>query len=149
MRFTAKLILTAMIFSISVLAHASDTDVEANKKLVLAFYKAALTDLDADAAATYLSPKYIQHNPNAPDGIDGVKGLIKFLKEKYPQRVGEIKRVIAEKDLVVLHVHSRPTPQDRGSAIIDIFRVENGKIIEHWDVIQPVPEKAANSNTMF
>jgi len=50
---------------------------------------------------------------------------------------------------VVLHVHSRPTPQDRGSAIIDIFRVENGKIIEHWDVIQPVPEKAANSNTMF
>ena len=75
--------------------------------------------------------------------------MTRILKEKFPNRSSEIKRVMAEGDLVVLHVHSKPSPEDRGSAIIDIFRVENGKIVEHWDVIQPIPEKAANTNTMF
>ena len=131
------------------LAHAADATAEANKKVVLAFYDAALVRLDADAAVKFLGERYIQHNPNAPDGADGIKGLIRFLKEKFPQRSVSIKRVMAEGDLVMLHVHSKPTPEERGSAIIDIFRVENGKIVEHWDVMQPVPEKAANSNTMF
>jgi predicted SnoaL-like aldol condensation-catalyzing enzyme len=57
--------------------------------------------------------------------------------------------MIAEGDLVVLHVHTKRDEHDRGKAVVDIFRVENGKIVEHWDVIQDVPEKAANSNTMF
>ena len=56
---------------------------------------------------------------------------------------------MADGDLVMLHVHSKPSPDGRGSAIVDIFRVENGKIVEHWDVIQPAPETAKNSNTMF
>ncbi len=76
-------------------------------------------------------------------------GLIKFLAEKYPNRSSDIKRVIADGVLIVLHLHAKPTLEDRGSAIVDIFRVENGKIVEHWDVIQPVPEKAANANSMF
>jgi len=61
----------------------------------------------------------------------------------------EIKRAIAEGNLVVLHVHSTENKKDRGRAIIDIFRVENGKIVEHWDVIQNIPEQSKNSNTMF
>ena len=130
-------------------AQAADTPAEANKKLVLAFYDAALVKRDVDAAVKYLGAKYIQHNPNAPVGAEGVKGLVKFLAEKFPNRSSDIKRVIAEGDLVVLHVHAKPNPDDRGSAIVDIFRVENGKIVEHWDVMQPVPEKAANTNTMF
>ena len=145
-----KLLATlTMMLVLCTTGHAADATGEANKKVVLAFYDAALIKLDADLARPYLGAKYIQHNPNAPDGVDGVMGLIKFLKEKYPQRSSSIKRVIAEGDLVVLHVHSKPTPEDRGTAIIDIFRVENGKIVEHWDVMQPVPETAKNNNTMF
>ena len=131
------------------LAHATDTLAEANKKIVLAFYDAALIRLDGEAARQYLGPKYIQHNPNVPDGEAALMGFIKFLKDKFPQRSVSIKRAIADGDLVMLHVHSKPSPDDRGSAIVDIFRVENGKIVEHWDVIQPVPETAKNSNTMF
>ena len=72
-----------------------------------------------------------------------------LLKEKFPNAHSEIKRVIAEGDLVVLHVHSVREPGQRGRAVIDIFKVENGKIVEHWDVVQDIPEKPANDNSMF
>ena len=142
-------LIAATLLCGATLAHAAEALAEANKKVVVAFYEAALGRLDAEAASQYLGPKYIQHNPNAPDGAEGLMGLIKFLKEKFPQRSISIKRVIAQGDLVVLHVHNKPAPEERGSAIIDIFRVENGKIVEHWDVIQPVPEAPKNNNTMF
>ena len=129
--------------------HAADAVGEANKKIVLEFYEAALGKMDVEAAVKFFGPKYIQHNPTAPDGIEGFRGFIKFIKEKYPNRKSEIKRVMADGDLVILHVHSKSNHEDRGSAIIDIFRVENGKIVEHWDVIQAIPEKAAHGNTMF
>lgn len=142
-------LMTVVTFMLTGVSHAADALGEANKKVVLAFYEAALGRMDADEALKFIGPKYIQHNPVAPDGIEGLKGFIKFLKEKYPNRKGEIKRVMADGDLVMLHVHSKSSPEDRGNAIVDIFRLENGKIVEHWDVIQPVPEKAAHANTMF
>jgi predicted SnoaL-like aldol condensation-catalyzing enzyme len=144
-----SLLTTVLLLSASIGAHAADAVAEANKKVVLAFYDAALVRLDSEAARPFLGARYTQHNPTAPDGIEGVMGLIKFLKEKYPQRSSSIKRVIAEGDLVMLHVHSKPSPEERGTAIVDIFRVENGKIVEHWDVMQAVPETARNPNTMF
>lgn len=130
-------------------AHAADAQGEANKKVVLAFYEAALVRFDAEAARSHLGPRYIQHNPNAPDGVEGVMGLIAFLRDKHPLRRSSIRRVMADGDLVMLHVHAKSTPEDRGTAIVDIFRLENGKIVEHWDVMQPVPEVAKNNNTMF
>jgi predicted SnoaL-like aldol condensation-catalyzing enzyme len=128
---------------------ARAADPEANKKIVVDFYNLALNQKDFDAAAKYFGPRYIQHNPSAPDGAEGLKGLVTFLKEKFPNSHSEIKRVIAEGDLVVLHVHSVREPGQRGRAIVDMFRLENGKIVEHWDVIQDIPEKPANDNTMF
>jgi len=127
----------------------ADAKTEANKQAVLAFYEAALNRKDADAAARYLGPKYVQHNPSAADGIEGLKAFVQFLRDKFPQSRSEVKRVVAEGDHVVLHVHSVREPNTRGRAVIDIFRLENGKIVEHWDAIQDIPEKAANTNGMF
>jgi predicted SnoaL-like aldol condensation-catalyzing enzyme len=127
-------------------AHA---DPEANKKVVLDFYEKGLNQKDFDAAAKHFGPKYIQHNPTAPDGIEGFKAFIAFRKDKFPNAKSEIKRAFAEGDYVILHVHGVREPGERGVAIVDIFRLENGKIVEHWDVVQPIPEKAANDNGMF
>jgi predicted SnoaL-like aldol condensation-catalyzing enzyme len=134
---------------VGVAAPAFAADLEANKKIVVDFYEKALNQKDFDAAAKYFGPRYTQHNPTGADGPQGLKNLVTFLKEKFPQSHNEIKRVIAEGDLVVLHVHSVREPGTRGRAIVDIFKVEDGKIVEHWDVIQDVPEKSANDNTMF
>ena len=124
-------------------------DPAANKKVVLDFYDKALNQKDFDAASKYFGPRYIQHNPGAPDGIEGFKAFIAQRKEKFPNARSEIKRSFADSDYVVLHVHSVREPGERGVAIVDIFRLENGKIVEHWDVAQPIPEKTANGNGMF
>jgi len=124
-------------------------DLEANKKSVVAFYEKAINQKDFDAASKHLGSRYIQHNPVAADGPEGLKGFIGFLRDKFPNSKSEIKRVFAEGDYVILHVHAVREPGTRGRAIVDIFRLENGKIVEHWDVAQDVPEKAANANGMF
>jgi predicted SnoaL-like aldol condensation-catalyzing enzyme len=128
-------------------AHAQN--LEANKRNVVEFYNQALNEKNFDAASKYLGARYIQHNPVAADGPEGLKGFIGFLRDKFPNSRSEIKRVFAEGDYVIVHVHAVREPGTRGRAIIDIFRLENGKIVEHWDVAQDVPEKAANSNGMF
>jgi predicted SnoaL-like aldol condensation-catalyzing enzyme len=131
-------------------AFAGDTvKEEANKKAVLEFYEAGLNQKNFDAASKFLGPLYIQHNPTAPDGIEGFKAFLGFLREKFPDSHSEIKRAFAEGDFVILHVHSVREKGTRGRAIVDIFRLENGKIVEHWDVVQDIPEKPANSNGMF
>lgn len=136
----------AVLFAATAPAYA---DPESNKKVVLEFYEKGLNQKDFDAAAKYFGPKYIQHNPGAPDGIEGFKAFIALRKEKFPNAKSEIKRAFAEGDFVILHVHAVREPGERGNAIVDIFRLENGKIVEHWDVVQPIPEKAANTNGMF
>ena len=130
-------------------APAAAADLEANKRTVLEFYEAGLNRKDFEAAAKYFGPKYIQHNPGAPDGIEGFKGFLAFLREKFPNSKSEIKRVFAEGDYVILHVHAVREPGTRGRAIVDIFRLENGKIVEHWDVAQDIPEKMPHNNGMF
>jgi predicted SnoaL-like aldol condensation-catalyzing enzyme len=137
----------AMLAVMAAPALAADT--EANKKAVLEFYEAGLNKKDFDAASKYFGPKYIQHNPGAPDGIEGFKGFLNFLREKFPSSHSEIRRVFADGDFVILHVHAVREPGTRGRAIVDIFRLENGKIVEHWDVAQDIPEKMPHNNGMF
>jgi predicted SnoaL-like aldol condensation-catalyzing enzyme len=122
---------------------------DANKKLVLDFYQQFFGDKDISAADRYLLPSYIQHNPYAATGREAVKRFFKpyFSNPAIPKTKVDVKRVAADGDLVWLHIRSKTTGSER--AVVDIFRIQNGKIAEHWDVVQPVPTKSANKNTMF
>src|SRR5882757_4928317 len=130
-------------------ACAADAQQEANRQAVLAFYDKALNQKDADAAIAYMGDRYVQHNPNAADGPEGFRKFIAFLREKFPNSRSEIKRSFVDGDYVILHVHAVREPGTRGNAIVDIFKLEKGKIVEHWDAVQPIPEKSANTNGMF
>ena len=144
----ALMIVAALALAVPA-AQAADPQGEANKKVVLDFYEKAINQKNYEAAAVHFGPRYTQHNPNAADGPEGLKAFLGFLREKFPTSRSEVKRVFAEGDYVILHVHAVREPGTRGSAIVDIFKLENGKIVEHWDVVQPVPEKALNANGMF
>jgi predicted SnoaL-like aldol condensation-catalyzing enzyme len=141
-------VLPAVMLAMSVIP-ALAADLEANKKTVLEFYEAGLNKKDFEAASKYFGPKYIQHNPGAPDGIEGFKTFVDFLRNKFPNSHSEIRRVFADGDFVILHVHAVREPGTLGRAIVDIFRLENGKIVEHWDVAQDIPEKMPHSNGML
>ncbi|TCJ79081.1 UNVERIFIED_ORG: putative SnoaL-like aldol condensation-catalyzing enzyme [Bacillus cereus] len=125
------------------------TEKEKNKKMVVDFYNEVFNKHNIDIIPKYVSEDYKQHNPFVADGR---KAFMDFFKDdfvKNPNSSAEIKRVVAEGDTVALHVHSRTNSQDKGVAIVDIFRIKDGKIVEHWDVIQEIPNEAANNNTMF
>jgi predicted SnoaL-like aldol condensation-catalyzing enzyme len=125
-------------------------DPETNKQTVVAYYTLAFNDKQPEeAVARYVGDRYIQHNPQAPDGTEAFIAFVRGFAGQFPELSLEIKRVIAEGDLVVTHGLIKTSPDDRGMAAADIFRLEDGKIVEHWDVVQPVPETAANDNTMF
>jgi predicted SnoaL-like aldol condensation-catalyzing enzyme len=127
-----------------------ENDLENNKRLVREYYELAFNERKPEEAVEkYLGPYYRQHNPQAGDGAEPFIGFVKYYTQTYPDLHMEIKRLIAEGDLVVVHNHHTRYPGDRGVAVIDIFRLEDGKIVEHWDVLQDVPESAANNNTMF
>lgn len=102
-----------------------------------------------EAFETWVDPGYIQHNPMAQSGRDAAIGFLEPFFAQHPDIQYSIKRVIADGSLVAVHSHGRFAPDDRGIAVVDILRVEGCKVMEHWDVVQPVPEKAANSNGMF
>ena len=123
---------------------------EANKRMVREWNDLAINQRKPEeAVAKYLGPNYRQHNPGAGDGPEPFIAAVKGFAQTFPEFRMEPKRIIAEGDLVVLHSHLILKPGDRGTAVVDIFRLENGKIVEHWDVVQEVPKTSANNNTMF
>jgi predicted SnoaL-like aldol condensation-catalyzing enzyme len=126
------------------------TPLDVNKETVTNFYKLAFNDhKPAAAVEKYVGGGYTQHNPMVADGALPFIDFVNGYAAKYPHLHVDIKRVIAEGDLVVTHVLITTSETDRGMAAIDIFRLEEGKIVEHWDVVQPVPDKPANENGMF
>lgn len=125
-------------------------DLEENKRTVRAFYDLSFNQKEPEeAVARYVGSTYAQHNPAAGDGPGPFIEFVKAYTGQFPELRVDIKRVIAEGDLVVTHSLITTSPEDRGTAAADIFRLVEGKVVEHWDVLQPVPETAANDNTMF
>lgn len=122
---------------------------EANRTLVLNFYNDFFNKHQVAEASKVMVDNYRQHNPHVPDGKAPMTGYFTEHFKKNPKAQAKVIRSATDGDLVYLHVHSTVSPEDRGVAIVDIFRVQDGKIVEHWDVIQPIPEKAANDNSMF
>ncbi len=140
------LILLSIVFS----SCTHNSKLQGNKDVVKNFYEMAANEKQPrKAVELFVGQNYKQHNPYAGDGKEAFITFFEARAKEYPEARMEIKRSIAEGDLVVVHVHSKLNPSDRGRAIVDIFRVENGKVVEHWDVVQDIPEKAANTNTMF
>jgi len=130
-------------------AGSPQAKLQANKQTVLKFYEVGLNQKDFDAARQLIGDRYVQHNPQIADGIDGLRGFLDYLRETFPQLRAEIKRVFAEDDYVIAHVHGVRVPGQAGTAIVDVFRLDDGKIVEHWDVMQPIQGEAMNPNGMF
>ncbi|MUL47079.1 hypothetical protein FZI85_03905 [Mycobacterium sp. CBMA293] len=122
---------------------------ESNRQLVLAFYEGVFNKHDVERSSAALAEDYKQHNPHVPDGKSPFVRYFEGYFITHPTAHVDIARSATDGELVYLHVHSRQGPDDRGDAVVDIFRVHQGKIVEHWDVIEPVPQQSANANTMF
>jgi predicted SnoaL-like aldol condensation-catalyzing enzyme len=122
---------------------------EKNRKIIEAFADVFYRQKDVKKAfKEYVAEEYIQHNPNI---LDGREAAIAALKPKFsnPDAIFDIKRIIVDGNMAVIHLHGRMNKTHAGGAVADIYRLDNGKIVEHWDVLQPIPEKAVNPHPMF
>lgn len=129
----------------------TQSQTERNKANAIAFYEMAFNQHKVkEAVAKYIGKTYAQHNPTVADGGQAFVSAFEPFLQANPAYKTTIKKVVAEGDLVVLHVHSQLNDTDRGQAVMDIFRFDkDGKIVEHWDVSQAVPEKTVSGRTMF
>lgn len=103
----------------------------------------------AEAFEQFGGSYYRQHNSTAADGKEAIVALLSGWLPNVPELRYDIKRIISRDDMVWIHSHVTTGPNDRGMAVVDIFRLEDGKIVEHWDVGATVPETSLNDNTMF
>ena len=130
---------------------------ERNKAVVLRYMQEVINGRDLDLLDEIMATDWIAHNPTEPNGREGLKAVFGGMFEQFPEIHTDVKRIIAEGDLVVVHSHYTARAEDRGNdwapgsgAVADIFRLADGKIVEHWDVGQrPIPTESVNGNTMF
>ena len=119
---------------------------EANLRLVERIYEEVLGPIDSGAVDALFDPGYIQHNPNAETGSQGLKALLDSAKIKYPHAEHRVQRMFADGNFVIAHVHVIFQPGEAGFKVVDIFRIENGLVAEHWDVIQALAAESRNDN---
>jgi len=122
---------------------------EANKALVRRFMRLLNVEHRIDEAIdTCLASGFIEHDPSSGTGAEAMRAFFKQFFADYPQASLEPKRIIAEGDLVAVHFQGKLKPEDRGVAGIEIYRIEGGRLAEHWQVMQDIPATSLNGNGM-
>jgi predicted SnoaL-like aldol condensation-catalyzing enzyme len=116
---------------------------------VLGLFRDVLVPLDADQVDRYISPDYIQHSPMAAPGRDSLKAFLRTVRAANPQASQKLLRAFVDGDHVILHYHVKKNPEDRGFIVMDIFRLTDGMVVEHWDCVQDVPAQSPNPISMF
>lgn len=127
----------------------SQSATERNRIIVLAFVDLLYRERQVRLAfERYVIPDYVQHNPNIADGREAaIAALVPLFSS--PEASFDVKRILVDDDLAAIHLHGRRSSATPGGAVVDLFRLEDGQIVEHWDVLQPMPESAANPHPMF
>lgn len=120
---------------------------EDNKKLVANLYQEVFGDKNIEAVDKYIGDNYIQHNPGVADGKEALKAVLKVWFKDAPKEKIDIQHIGADGNFVYIHTKSRQG--NKTISVMDIFRIDGSKIVEHWDVMQEVPAKAANDHPMF
>ncbi len=143
------LVLLFLSLSLSACASSSKSVQSRNKATVAAFYDEVFSHHNVAAAEHYMAEDYKQHNPMAATGRKAFVDFFTRFFQQSPEWHVTIKRIAADGDMVWVHYHAQRSTGDRGMAVVDLFRMKDGKMVEHWDVVQPVPERSANDNTMF
>jgi predicted SnoaL-like aldol condensation-catalyzing enzyme len=128
---------------------ARTADERRNHDLVLAMFDQVLSPMDSAAVDRFVAADYIQHSALAAPGREALKAFLDKAKHETPHAVHDIKRSFVDGDHVIVHYHVRLAPGDAGFAVIDIFRVADGRVAEHWDALQPVVPNGPNPNSMF
>ena len=116
---------------------------------VLGLFREVLMPLDADQVERYIAPDYIQHSPMAAPGRDSLKDFLRMVHAASPHASQKLLRAFVDGDHVIIHYHVKKDPEDRGFVVMDIFRLTNGMVVEHWDCVQDVPAQSPNPIPMF
>jgi predicted SnoaL-like aldol condensation-catalyzing enzyme len=116
---------------------------------VLGLFRDVLVPLDADQVDRYIAPDYIQHSPMAAPGRESLKAFLRMIRAQSPHASQRLLRAFVDGDHVILHYHVKKDPEDRGFVVMDIFRLTNGMVVEHWDCVQDVPAQSPNPIPMF
>ena len=122
---------------------------QANLDLVLRMFTEVLNPMDSGAVDQFIASGYIQHNQSVEPGREALKAFLDMIREQTPEAVHDVKRAFVDGDHVTVHYHVRRWQGDMGWAVIDIFRLEDGLIAEHWDVMQDVVEGGPNPASPF
>jgi predicted SnoaL-like aldol condensation-catalyzing enzyme len=149
MQLRIALAAAALTIALAVPADAGISK-KANARKVVAFMDLVFNQKKVkEGFDKYVGDKYIQHNPIAADGKEAAVTVLSHVLQQMPGWSYEFKHAYVDGDIVIVHSLVKIKAEDRGNAVVDIFRFEKGKVVEHWDVVQAIPEKSANNNTMF